>query len=245
MSCPSSLMLPSVGSISRKIVRPTVDLPQPDSPTRPRVSPASIEKLTPSTAKTCPAVRRRTPFWMVKCFLRSCTSSTAGAVALGAIFRSCLWSSIRGSVERVGAPAGRPVTGPLLLVGRIRLAAAVFGEGTTRREHAACGQVRQRRNHPGNFLQVSSGALDLTAQQSKARYGSQQAVGVGMQGPREQLVDRRLLHLAPGIHHDHPLCGLGDHAEVVRDQNKRNPELALQLENDFEDLRLDHDIKHN
>ena len=29
---------------------PVVDLPQPDSPTRPKVSPGAISKLTPSTA---------------------------------------------------------------------------------------------------------------------------------------------------------------------------------------------------
>src|SRR6185369_11975265 len=32
--------------------RPTVDLPQPDSPTRPNVSPAKISNDTPSTART-------------------------------------------------------------------------------------------------------------------------------------------------------------------------------------------------
>ena len=62
MSVPSSLMLPAVGSISRRTVRPTVDLPQPDSPTSPRVSPGRIEKLTPSTANTWPMVRRSMPF---------------------------------------------------------------------------------------------------------------------------------------------------------------------------------------
>ena len=35
---------------SRITVRATVDLPQPDSPTSPSVSPSAIEKLTPSTA---------------------------------------------------------------------------------------------------------------------------------------------------------------------------------------------------
>ena len=35
--------------MSRKIVLPVVDLPQPDSPTRPSVSPSAIEKLTSAT----------------------------------------------------------------------------------------------------------------------------------------------------------------------------------------------------
>ncbi len=34
---------------------------QPDSPTRPRVSPTPTVKLTPSTACTVPTLRRRTP----------------------------------------------------------------------------------------------------------------------------------------------------------------------------------------
>ena len=34
----------------RSTVRPTVDLPQPLSPTSPSVSPGAISKLTPSTA---------------------------------------------------------------------------------------------------------------------------------------------------------------------------------------------------
>ena len=39
ISLPFSLMLPLVGSTSRSTLRATVDLPQPDSPTSPSVSP--------------------------------------------------------------------------------------------------------------------------------------------------------------------------------------------------------------
>ena len=41
-SAPSKTICPSVGSISRMSVRPSVDLPQPDSPTSPSVSPLRI-----------------------------------------------------------------------------------------------------------------------------------------------------------------------------------------------------------
>src|SRR5207244_11959878 len=51
-SWPSKRMLPADGSMSLKISRPVVDLPQPDSPTRPSTSPRSIVKLTPSTARS-------------------------------------------------------------------------------------------------------------------------------------------------------------------------------------------------
>ena len=44
--------LAEVGSISRRMQRPVVLLPLPDSPTRPNISPSSIVKLTSSTALT-------------------------------------------------------------------------------------------------------------------------------------------------------------------------------------------------
>jgi hypothetical protein len=47
-------MEPDVGSISRMISRAVVDLPQPDSPTMPSVSPFRTSKDTPSTACTAP-----------------------------------------------------------------------------------------------------------------------------------------------------------------------------------------------
>ena len=51
---PLNTMSPEVGSSSLVITRPVVDLPQPDSPTSPSVSPALTEKETPSTARTAP-----------------------------------------------------------------------------------------------------------------------------------------------------------------------------------------------
>jgi hypothetical protein len=106
MSEPLSLMLPAVGSISRRTVRPTVVLPQPDSPTSPSVSPGRIEKLTPSTANTRPAARRNIPFWIVKCFLRSVTSRTGAASAGRCVDdRAPARSAIAGSEEFLRVPA--------------------------------------------------------------------------------------------------------------------------------------------
>src|ERR1700760_3953036 len=50
-SLSSNLTSPRVGSMSRRRQRPTVDLPQPDSPTSPKVSPRNISNVTPSTAR--------------------------------------------------------------------------------------------------------------------------------------------------------------------------------------------------
>ena len=45
ISTPSNRTAPAVGSIRRSSRRPVVDLPQPDSPTRPSVSPRAIDKI--------------------------------------------------------------------------------------------------------------------------------------------------------------------------------------------------------
>ena len=58
MSCPSNVIVPPVGSSSRMMHRAIVDLPHPDSPTTPSVSPRLTLKLTSSTALTA-----ATSFW--------------------------------------------------------------------------------------------------------------------------------------------------------------------------------------
>ena len=53
MSMPRRRMAPALGSISRTIMRASVDFPQPDSPTIPSVSRSRSVNDTPSTACTC------------------------------------------------------------------------------------------------------------------------------------------------------------------------------------------------
>jgi hypothetical protein len=62
------LIEPEVASRSWRITRHSVDFPQPDSPTRPSVSPGSTERLTSSTARTRPTSRSiRIPDLIGKC----------------------------------------------------------------------------------------------------------------------------------------------------------------------------------
>jgi hypothetical protein len=77
ISWPSNFTLPAVGSISRRMQRPVVVLPQPLSPTSPSTSPSRTENDTPSTARTWPTVRDSSPLRIGKYFLRSVTSSIA------------------------------------------------------------------------------------------------------------------------------------------------------------------------
>jgi hypothetical protein len=57
MSWPSNQISPEVGFSSPTITLPIVVLPQPDSPTRPKVSPLEMVKLTSETALTDPIFR--------------------------------------------------------------------------------------------------------------------------------------------------------------------------------------------
>ena len=63
--------------------RPRVVLPQPDSPTRPKVSPCSTLKLTPSTALTVCFLREKKPLLTEKCFFKPLTSKRGGVTCLG------------------------------------------------------------------------------------------------------------------------------------------------------------------
>ena len=57
-SSPRNTISPDVGSISRRMQRPTVDLPDPDSPTSPSVPPARSVNDTSETACTSATVCR-------------------------------------------------------------------------------------------------------------------------------------------------------------------------------------------
>src|SRR5215510_15024825 len=148
-------MVPPVGSRSRITVRPSVDLPQPDSPTRPRVSPALISRSTPSTACTWPTVRCSTPEATGNHILRSVTA-TSGSLAVHAI-ESCLGTAVAsGTLElRPGLrhPTGRTLRVADLEQRRHVPAALLDPEGTPRVERAADRQVDEVRGQALDRLQ--------------------------------------------------------------------------------------------
>ena len=222
MSSPSSRIVPSVGSSRRSSSLPTVDLPQPDSPTRHSVSPGLIAKLTPSTALTSATERASRPRCSGKCFFRSATSTTglmrrpAGREhALGLVAGDDMAAADRAQLRRLDAAARDRV-------------------GAARREGAAFDRLAQRRHDAGDF-----GEAALAVLRAQARDRGHQAARVGMRRAVEQLGGRGLLDLAARIHHDHAAAGLGHDAEIVRDQDHGGAGALLQLQHQVEDLRLD------
>src|SRR5262249_6525741 len=138
----------------RRIDRPSVDLPQPDSPTRPSVSPWRIVRSTPSTALTCATVRCSTPAEIGN-HVRRPRMSTSGSAEVQALVS---WGFVavsgmgltllaaRGGGEHataLGHPAGGAL-GPAhrLQPGRL-LDAALHAEGAAGVERAAAGQVAE------------------------------------------------------------------------------------------------------
>src|SRR5262245_32384874 len=134
---PSNSMAPPVGSSAARMSLEVVVLPQPDSPTRPRVSPLLIVKLMPSTALTYPRALPNRPPPTGKCFLRSRTSSSGSPTA--------------SSLGREPAARGEPVS--QVVFGRLVGPAAVDGAGASGMEAATGGQGREVGGLAGNGVQ--------------------------------------------------------------------------------------------
>src|SRR3954454_20593893 len=135
MLMPSMLMTPRVRGTRPRIASATVDLPQPDSPTRPRHSPARRLRLTPLTARSRrappPRPSSRPPTW--NSTARSSTSSSsAPSPMMMATDETALPQHGHGGLFHA-ADARHPLA--------------------ARMKAAAGRKVRNRRPHAGYFLQ--------------------------------------------------------------------------------------------
>src|SRR5438309_6251884 len=149
MSLPLKRTSPAVGCTSRKIDRPRVDLPHPDSPTRPSVSPCLMSRSTPSTARIWPTTRLITPERTGNQVRRPRTSTSGWAGVQAWAEGRAGASANAGAVERDTA-LGHPAPRQLVAHGqelRLFLRASADCEGTARRELATRGKpdhVRRR-----------------------------------------------------------------------------------------------------
>ncbi len=81
----------------------------------------------------------------------------------------------------------------------------------------------------------ASGSGTGTAESSASAYGCS--------GTRVQLVDGRDLDDPAEVHDRDPVGDVADDAEVVRDEHERQPQLALQVAQEVQDLRLDRHVE--
>src|SRR5262245_23579805 len=134
MLSPSNSITPAVGSSAARMSLEVVVLPQPDSPTRPSVSPALMVKLMPSTAFTQPRTLPSRGLPAGKYFLRSRTSSND--------------SLTLNLLAYEPAPGSSPV--PDGLLSWFLAAAPIDGMPAPGMEATAARQVREIRRLAGN-----------------------------------------------------------------------------------------------
>src|SRR3990172_512420 len=149
--------------MSRRMQRPVVDFPQPDSPTSPSVSPFLMSKVTSSTACTRATSREKRPPRIGKYFLRFLILSSACSAMVSVL-----------SVE----PAGHLVAGLDFLERRVLLGARGLHEGAARGEAAAGRDVALE---GGDGAADGLQALALGGGQVDARDGAEVPLGVGVQ----------------------------------------------------------------
>ncbi len=237
-STPSNSIDPDVAGSSCRMTRPVVDLPDPDSPTIPRVSLRRSSKLTPSTARFTPTgLRTRPPLSTGKCFVRSRTRSTtspggsagrAPPVSNSSPEPSPLRLDLGGEVARRRVLAARGGDQRRLLD-----VAAVAPDRAARRERAARGEPDELRRPPGDRRErLARAGVD-------PRQRAEQADRVRHARPVVEVVDVPDLDRPPGVHHQHPVGDAGDHAEVVGDQHHRRAGLAVGRLQRLEHLGLD------
>ncbi len=74
------------------------------------------------------------------------------------------------------------------------------------------------------------------------RRGVQQRPGVGMARIGQQILGRTFLDHLAGVHHQHARADIGDHAEVVADQDDGGAKVTVQPAQQVQDLRLDRHV---
>ena len=131
--------------------------------------------------------------------------------------------------------------------GGLVLGTCAASSGTSVHFSNACGH-RGRKWQPSGGRSSDGGEPGIVGSRWRAvrvdpRDRAQQAPGVRMLGVVEQLVERPLLDHPPGVHDHDPVGDVGDHAEVVGDEDDPGAGLLAQLAQLVQDLSLDRDVE--
>ena len=203
------------------MLRPTVVLPQPDSPTSASVSPRRTVRSTPSTAFTWP---------------RDALQNAGADREPGLSPRSSRRGSPPAAV--MPPPPARPDGTRRACVGDTPCRA-----GTSLRQRSKASGQRGVEAAPGRPLpRPRHGALDLlqpAPARLRPRDGAQQPLRVGMPRPAQQLLARALLDDLARIHDGDPVGDHVHHAEVVGDEEHRRAGGGGQVADQLQDLGAD------
>ena len=236
MSRPSKTILPAVGSTRRTTARPVVVLPQPDSPTRPTVSPRSHGQVdavdrTHHVSEPKPPRDREVlgqPLDDQQRLGHDATSTGSPPAPSASATRYRVDS---GRWQATAWP-GRPVasrSGTSVCTG----CPAPRRERAAGMERTAGRQVDQARRVAADRPQVG---VRVVAQRRDADDSSPTVYGCC--GARSTVRHRPGLDGPARVHDQHVVRDLADHAEIVGDQDDRRVELALQVGQQIQDLCL-------
>ena len=129
------------------------------------------------------------------------------------------------------------------LLGRECRVVDVAGPGhglrAARVEAAGGRRVGGRRHVTAEHLAL----LGLGQRRIGDRHGREQRARVRMARVPVELLGGRELHDAAEVHHRDALAHVAHHGEVVGDEDDRQPEIALQVAQQVEDLGLDRDVQ--
>ncbi len=240
MSAPSSRTVPPVGSSSRTTHRPTVDLPEPLSPTRasdlalrdrqrdPVDGAHRAEVLDQIVDLERGGARRGSARVLVPW---SCPASSGGRLGGRAASRS---------PRRVPAATSVPAGGVgTAASGGCEAGSVSSAAGSGRRRCSASGESRSTGTRPG----ISRSRRRAGVPARVRRRAEQPVRCSGAAGGRTGRVDAAPLDDAAGVHDDDPVGDVGDHAEVVGDEQDAGAEPVAQVAQHVEDAGLHGDVE--
>ena len=226
----SSSMLPPASGLSMpRIVLASVDLPEPDSPTSPSVSPSNSSRSTLTSAGTS------WPLWWNVLE----TSVEASATSPWTVS----WPADRRRLDHLAEPVDVVAAGPAAvpeLDDRRHDRAAQVGRASGQRSTKTqvgrsvpiCGRL------PGIVDSARSRLADAVA-----RERAQEAERVRVLRAREDGRGVALLDDLARVHHPDPVAQRPDDAEVVGDEQDRGVRLGLERADEVEDARLDRRVE--
>ena len=217
---PSSRISPPVSRWMPSSARPSVVLPQPDSPTRPSVSPAASERDTPATARTGESAARRQP--------ALATAEQHDDIASLEDRRHAVTFCRSSARRQLTRWRGASVTS------RGSAAAADLGGVRAARGEAAAWRRAERRRHQAGDAGEGIGAVGMAGKQRPR---------VGVAGVGQHLRGGSGLHRLARIHDRDGVAELGDDAEVVRHEQHGDAEFLGERFQQLQDLQLRRDIE--
>ena len=210
-------MLPPVGVSSPSTSFAVVVLPQPDSPTTPSVLPPSMAKVTPSTARTTPRLAAEDAAPRREMLAEAGSLQNGGHATLLLSIAALASALGTASQQRAVRPSSTANSGGASSRQRPNAIGAAGCEGAAGRQGGEIGR-----------LAFDGG--EVVAVVRHARDRAEQRLGVGVRRASMKIcAHRSLLDDPAGIHHGELVAHLGDDAEIVGDEDQRQPVLALQL----------------